>query len=436
MDHPLTRLSTLVAFASIIGLAASSRVQAADPDTPDPYLDEILEQAALDAQLYESIYLASPLAAPERPLVPREDTAVIFLNFDGEQLQGSQGYVDDSKTNTSWVLGAYAGAGAYPYEAYDGSEQQKQAIIDATREDFAPFDITIVTERPTTGDYTMAMVGPSNFIGGSVLGVAPVDCGDQIRNNVVFAFNGASHQIVTAATTIGQEVAHSYGLEHVTNNADILYPTTGGAGDPTFVDSCSSITGQQLMCGSQHAAQCGSQNQQNSFAELLAIFGQSAPDTADPTVNITSPSDGTVYEPGDAFTLTVDAADDVGVTVVDLYVDGQLHSGIDTPPYAWPVVGIPEGEHEFYAVAKDAANNESISPVVTVYASADGEIPGGDPDGDGEGTGAPGDGFPPGFGDDDEDSEAGCGCATDTAPGRGATALALFALLPWLRRRR
>jgi MYXO-CTERM domain-containing protein len=340
---------------------------------------------------------------------------VIFLNFDGETLQGSGNYQDDSKTNTSWVLGLYAGQGSYQYAAYDGSAQQRQAIIDASKQDFAAYSLTLVTERPNTGDYTMAMIGPSNFIGGSVLGVAPVDCADSIRNNVVFAFNGASHQTITAATTIGQEVAHSYGLEHVNNMQDILYPTTGGGGDPTFTDQCNAITGQ-LMCGSQHQQSCGAQTQQNSHAELLAIFGQSAPDTESPAVNITSPVDGAIFEPGDMFEVTADASDDNEIVVVELYVDGQFHSGLEQLPYAWPVVGIPEGEHEFYAVAKDPAGNETHSPVITVEARTGGDPGTGVGEDGGEGgsggmdSGGPG-GLPPGFGGDDE-ADVGCGCST------------------------
>ncbi|MGB1276981.1 MAG: hypothetical protein ACPG77_14650, partial [Nannocystaceae bacterium] len=61
----------------------------------------------------------------------------------------------------------------------------------------------------------------------------------QQDRNVVYAFHSANDQFpaATQATTISQEIAHAYGLEHVDEPGDIMNPYNAG-GDPGFLDTC------------------------------------------------------------------------------------------------------------------------------------------------------------------------------------------------------
>lgn len=373
---------------------------------------------------------------------PRSKTT-IYVNFDGAQLDCTGNYHDDSRTNSSWVCGMFVGVGPYAYAAYDGNETQRAAILQATRDDWAPFQVDVVNARPDQGDYTMAMVGPSNFVGGGALGIAPVDCEDSVKNNIVFAFNDSQQFVDIAATAISQEVAHAYGLEHVNDVLDVMHPQSGG-GAQAFRDLCSPLVNTP-QCNPQHSQHCAG-GQQNSFQELMSLFGPAAPDLLPPTVQITAPPDGTQVPTGSDFTVKVTANDDEGVEVVDLYVDGGFENSISSPPYDWPVVGIPEGEHEFYAIARDAAGNETISAVVTVYAGGAGDGDGdGDGDGGGDGWGTDGgdggadDGDPAPSGvDTGEDSETGCGCVAGPRGGGNGwpVALSLLGLLGISRRSR
>jgi MYXO-CTERM domain-containing protein len=387
-----------------------------------------------------------PAPAPEKSGEPHDPRApaVIFVNMDGATLNCTNGYNDDSHTNTSWVCGSYAGNGPYNYAAYNGN---KQALLDATKADWQPFNVSVVSTRPGSGNYTMCMTGPSNFIGGGVLGVAPLDCYDSVKNNVVFAFVGSQHGVDTAATTISQEVAHAYGLEHVNGQSDIMYPSVQV--NQSFQDQCLGIV-QGGQCGQQHAANCGG-GQQNSYQDLMDLFGPSMPDMADPTVTITSPMDGAVFMAGSDFTITVDAQDDVEIATVELFVNDQTAGQQTSPPFEWPAMGVPEGTHEFYAIAVDGWGNEAMSNVVTVQATQDGTTgssgssgSAGDGDGDGDGGDGDGDGdsgnttdaypgnaFPPGYGEGDY--ETGCGCSAPAAAGFGGLGLLV---LPALRRRR
>ena len=437
----------------LVTVPAEAQASPSDPDeaadrpaTWDMSLDE-LRAMGLGQRRADPIPVPvdAPFARdPEEPRPAKQ--GVIFINFDGANLQSGW---DDSKTNTTQISQLAGSFAAY------GQGSKREAVMQAVREDWAPFNVIVVDSRPASGDYTMNMTGPTNPFGGGVLGIAPLDCNDaQTHNNITYAFHSANDQFSasTQATTIGQEVAHSYGLEHVDEPGDIMNPYNAG-GNPSFRDECIQIVGNQgIVCGQQHAAQCGSSNMQNSFQELMALFGPAQADEGPPTVSITSPADGATFEVGADFEVTATASDDVAVASVDLYVDGQFQQSDNSAPYSWSVVNIPAGTYEFYAVAKDLAGNEAMSDVVTIGvgeapptttsgsggdAGGDGGDVGGGGTGDGGGTGAGGGtaadstALPPGFGEDGGDE--GCGCRQ--APSAPTALWLAMGLLPFVRRR-
>ncbi|HET6583668.1 MAG TPA: Ig-like domain-containing protein, partial [Nannocystaceae bacterium] len=395
-----------------------------------------------------------PPEAPRLRAAPRTAAAgqaVIFVNFDGAQL--SSGW--DDSTNDVTQIGECAGS----FAAY-GDGPKRDAVMQAVVGDWAAYGVLVTDERPASGDYTMNMTGPSNPFGGGVLGIAPLDCDDeQTPNNITFAFHSLNDgfDASTTATTIGQEVAHSFGLEHVDDPDDIMNPFNAG-GDPSFRDECLPIV-QGGSCPSQHQAQCGSGYSQNSHQELLALFGPSMPDTQQPTVAITFPLDGQEFDAGAEFFLMVDAADDVGVQGVTLWRDGAAMGDDGASPFGFQVSGLGSGVYEFYAVAVDAAGNETHSDTVTIGIgeapppphmddggdtgddagddAADDATDGGANDGDDAaddadaGDDANGDtALPPGFGLAGEND--GCGCRT-TIDRRGV-ALGLALVVVWRRR--
>ena len=64
----------------------------------------------------------------------------------------------------------------------------------------------------------------------------------------------------------------------------------------------------------------------------------------------------------------VTAGDNVGVTRVDLLVDGKLYSTSSsaTPVFSWNTMKVARGSHTLQAFAYDAAGNSTGSPLVTV----------------------------------------------------------------------
>jgi len=88
-------------------------------------------------------------------------------------------------------------------------------------------------------------------------------------------------------------------------------------------------------------------------------------DTTPPSVQITSPASGaTLLKTTKVY---VAANDNVGVTRVDLLVDGKLYStsSSSTPVFSWNTMKIARGSHTLQAVAYDAAGNSTRSSSVT-----------------------------------------------------------------------
>jgi hypothetical protein len=92
--------------------------------------------------------------------------------------------------------------------------------------------------------------------------------------------------------------------------------------------------------------------------------GRSGPDLLAPDTAITSPPDGATIEAGST-TVEANASDNVGVTGVDLQVDGSTVDSDATAPYSFTWTAT-EGDHTLRTVAHDAAGNDGTSTAVDV----------------------------------------------------------------------
>ncbi|HEY7042458.1 MAG TPA: PQQ-dependent sugar dehydrogenase [Nocardioidaceae bacterium] len=103
-------------------------------------------------------------------------------------------------------------------------------------------------------------------------------------------------------------------------------------------------------------------------ADMLTPLGSgSSPDPTPPSVVIDAPVNGA--QVSDIITVTADAEDNVGVTGVQFFVDGQPAGAEDTvAPYGlqWDTRTVSNGAHTLTAQARDAAGNTAISAGVTV----------------------------------------------------------------------
>ena len=101
----------------------------------------------------------------------------------------------------------------------------------------------------------------------------------------------------------------------------------------------------------------------------LSNLAPAPPDTTPPTTAITSPANGsTLSGPS---TISATASDNVGITRVELWLDGVLSSTAIAAPYnfAWNTAASTNGSHTLQTKAYDAAGNVGTSSIVTVTVS-------------------------------------------------------------------
>lgn len=93
-------------------------------------------------------------------------------------------------------------------------------------------------------------------------------------------------------------------------------------------------------------------------------------DTEAPAILITSPVGSKV---SDVVPVDVKYSDNVGVTRVELYVNGQKFATDDNAPFAfaWDTSSLMDGAYTLVAYAYDAAGNTSVSPTVSVTIGSD-----------------------------------------------------------------
>jgi MYXO-CTERM domain-containing protein len=382
---------------------------------------------------------------------------ILFVNFDGPFMNGGCG--DDSQNDCTTIFPNTQ------FEPHPADAATKAAIVQATREDVVDFGVIVVGERPPAGN-PYAMVVSGQPVGGSppgVGGVAPViDCSNVNPNQTSFNFLvGDSANI--QATVIHQEAAHTWGLEHVDDETDNLFPSAGGVSDPKYQDVCSQVVADVQLnptgafCNSVHTMFCNS-NQQNSYQEMLLLFGPTIPDESAPSVTIVAPTEGEVIEYAADFDLTITLDDDrrPQVLATQIYFDDveAADGSFVNSTLTFPVNGgdppsghgLSNGPHTILVDITDEAGNPASASVTfeivnSPFGNGDtgtgadesGSSTGdtGEPPAEGsEGTGEPP--IDPGLGDD---SDEGCSCrAPDEHPGLGAGLLALILL--GLRRRR
>jgi hypothetical protein len=106
----------------------------------------------------------------------------------------------------------------------------------------------------------------------------------------------------------------------------------------------------------------------NAYEALLAATNTPPPplDTTPPSVAISSPSDGETVS--GTINVNVSASDDVGVTDVELYLDGEFLATDTAEPFAfaWDTTQWTDGVHTLEAIAYDAAGNSTTSDAVIV----------------------------------------------------------------------
>jgi len=297
---------------------------------------------------------------------------VLYLNFDGGVI--TKGNKSDASINTSFI-----GGGTVP--PFNGDQATRDAVVATVKKIYEKYNIQIVTARPSSGDYDMAMIGgsPSDIglsYSQSVTGVAPMDCDDKMPRDIAFVFadnikalTSSSKYAQKVSETACHESGHTYGLPHSDDGCDLMsYKSCTQL--KTFLD-------KQMAMQSDSYGTCALTSM-NSHQLLLTTLGAAsstqppppppASDTEPPKVSITSPSPGAQVSASTTVKATI--TDDTGVDRADLLVDGKVAGTTTAAPYEFQAQ-LATGSHTLVVNAYDAAGNKGAATVtVTVTAPA------------------------------------------------------------------
>lgn len=103
------------------------------------------------------------------------------------------------------------------------------------------------------------------------------------------------------------------------------------------------------------------------YSDVLSVsVDNTFEDITPPEVSITAPEDGAVLQ--GSTTVGVSASDDIGVTAVEILLDGNPFAVDNAAPFSflWDTTLSADGAYTLQARAYDAAGNTAVSPEVTV----------------------------------------------------------------------
>jgi hypothetical protein len=313
---------------------------------------------------------------------------LLYLNFEGGDVVAQAGVdnavADQSQLGSSGAWAAFDKTVGAPSTAVTRA-QAIAAVADRVRSYYHPFNLDVVTTRPSSGPYTMILVGGTHTDispaqGSGVIGVSPLDCTNANKSNLVFDF--ASDQtlmyggLVEVAATAAHEAGHSFGLEHTDNPLDLMYSVKNGTATLQGQFQLSFTTGNYSSFNggspSPIPEMCGRANPLDNHAILTTNLGPRAPggDTVAPTLTLDLP--GPSQNVPLSFPVLVTAADDVALSRVEVYKNFELIAVL-TPPTFGFTMGVVD--KEIFQLAFEAIDTSANRTQVLRVLTADAKNP-------------------------------------------------------------
>lgn len=172
----------------------------------------------------------------------------------------------------------------------------------------------------------------------------------------------ANGSTVAGSVTVQVSATDSNPISSVTVYLDNAVVATSTAAPYTFSwNSATASNGNHTMSATAKDA-AG-----NSATASISIGVNNIVDLTPPTAAITSPASGSIIS--NSIVVQVSAQDNVGVTSVDLLIDGVAKLTDTAAPFSFKYNSskLAAGGHTLQARAHDAAGNTGLSPIITVY---------------------------------------------------------------------
>jgi len=210
----------------------------------------------------------------------------LYLDFDGA--------VVSSRAGDFWLGSNSVQIPAFSLSQYGWGGREQEAIhhiVEFVQEDYAAYNVQIVTQKPVSGEYTTMYIGGTNdwFMPNSgVIGVATYDILNQDASNYGFAFTeelGIYHTYSSGnllyfseyiANLVSHEAAHTFGSNHVDNTTALMNPylpinpRTSMFGSGT-IPGTSTFQNTQQQLGTNLGYAHGADDHGNTFAAASSI---------------------------------------------------------------------------------------------------------------------------------------------------------------------
>lgn len=279
---------------------------------------------------------------------------------------------DSAVRDTSSILGRDMTPASVALDPFVWDQATWDAVVACTRERYAPWDITVVTDEPSSGRYVEVMVaGVPAALGfaANTLGVAPLtsDC-SPLPSALAFAFAN-SHppgetQVEELCTTVIHEAGHLFGLDHEFDCRDPM----------TYLPACGTkvFVNRSLPCGElmgERPCKCG--DTQNSFTHLTAAIGAGTAPAA-PAVTVAVPAPDATVAPRFSVFALVDSPRPIAEMA--LWINGRVWARLPGKTGAAPYelrtpAELPDGDLDLDVRTRDDLGNVS-SVTLTVHKGA------------------------------------------------------------------
>jgi hypothetical protein len=207
-------------------------------------------------------------AGPGDAAAPGCTSRSVYLSFEGETLV--RGRSDATTNRAEWMTIDQGTAPRY-LAAHPGRAAIIEAIVDGVRRQLAQFPISVVTTRPTSGEYVMVVFGGRASHVGSDFGgaVNQLDCDDSRPNDVAWVSDLLAPTQLVINATIGA-IGFGVGLTATSNVSDCM---CGWANDCEYDLDKPCTLGSPIARDPRAQTQCiGVAPQQDEVAAIRGAF--------------------------------------------------------------------------------------------------------------------------------------------------------------------